>query len=417
VKTCVALLVLVLAACGGGSTASPDASPGRSPGRSPGTSPGTSPATARDDSASNTVDPAPPPDSVAGTTAPSDAPATTAPPSSEPFDLESLPELIAAVGDALYSATPDPIPPLGLAMALGGFPLEIPAPEGSALYDITARFQGVEQGTRETSFEYRVVGPGGAVPDVDLNLDDNGPGSLQLIDVYDPVMTALGFSRTNSTASDPGGPGGPNSVNHVYVPTEPVGTFNGVTGSTGNVFVWADEDINGGSYSGDPILAGYRIEVDVDTVDDDSPPVPLLDALAATLPTPEAARLVAGELRLQRRPPDSFTIDRGEFYIALVLEWEASAEMFDDIVAFYADGSVITPPLLPAAASFFDEGEYEPAEMSVYNGTDHHLDLLLLERYPGLLAIEAPAEPGAPVVMRLDVDLDSIAPPLSAPAG
>ncbi|NND74681.1 MAG: hypothetical protein HKN44_06700 [Ilumatobacter sp.] len=407
-KTLVIALV-VLAACGG-SDAAPDATPSPVVETEPEPVSDTVPVSdTSDGQVAATTDPEPASDTVPVSDT-NDAPAANTPEPPPGVDLADLPTLIASV-EAALAGTGDP---LEMAQTLGGFPLDIPAPEGSTLYDISSRFQRLEQGTRETSFEYTTAGPGGNVPDVDINLDDNGPGSVQIIDVYDPVMAALGFERNASTASDPGEPGGPNSVNHVYVPETPVGTFNGIAGSAGNVFIWTDEDINGGSFSSEPILGGYRIDVDIDTSEDAPVPVPLLEALTAAVPTPDGMPLVAGEARIQRRSPDAFQIDRGAMYVAVRLEWEA--DDFDDVVAYYADGSVFADPLMAAEASFFNDGEYEPAEMYVYDGTDRRQSVLLLQRYEGLLGIDAPEEADGPVRITLDLDLDSIAPKLSAPS-
>lgn len=346
-----------------------------------------------------------PDDSVADT-----HPATTTMPDERPFEPADLPEIVAEVVAARGGAGA----PLDAARALGGFPLDVPAPEGSTLFDVTTRFQQVEQGTRETTFQYTAAGPGGNVPDVDITLDGNGPGSAQLIDVYDPVMVALGFSRTASTASDPGEPGGPNSVNHVYVPDEPIGTFNGIAGSAGNVFVWTDEDISGGSFGDEPIIGGYRIDIEIDTSEDDAVPVPVLAALADAFPVTDSMVLTSGELRTIRRSPDAFEIERGELYVAIRLEWEAPAEAFEEIVGFYSDTAVIDAPLAAAEPSFFADGEYEPAELTVYDVTDRRLPILLLDRYRGLLSIDAPDD--GPLAVTLDIDLDSVAPVLRAPS-
>ena len=410
-------LVLALTACGGG-----DDEPAARPADTT-TSVETTGLTS-DTTAPTTTAPAPTTTAAAGaTTAPPVAtdPATTAAPTTVPapepvaFDLASLPTLVEQLADLTA------LDPLEYAMALG-FPIEVGVPDGSTLYRVDATVDARETDAgpiNEVDTAYSVIAPGGTIPDVDIELDDNGPGSVQVTEVWDPIMTALGYERTNSTASDPGDPGGPNSVNHVYVPTPAAATdVNGVPADIGTVFVWADEDLTGASYdsSNPPLQGGYRIDLSAD-VGPDAVPVPILAAIIDAMPVPDGATLTDAALRIQPRSPDSFDADKGPNYLDVTIEWAAPAGMGpDDLAAFYTDeASFDGEALIAAEVPLSGEGPYRLAEVAAYGDTDYRLALLLVQRYGGWLSLAAPYEAGDPAEISYHVTLNptdtELAPP------
>jgi hypothetical protein len=352
----------------------------------------------------------------ATTAVPDDAPPTTIAPPAPAFDLSTIPDLVATIDQAF---TDPAIAPLSVAQQMIGFPYAIPVPDGSTLYQFSAGLTWADDDGDRYRLEYWATAPGGAVPDVDINLDGNGPGSAQIVDVWDPIMAELGFTRTNSTASDPGDPGGPNSVNHVYVADTPDQTFNGVPGTVSPIFVWADEDINGGTYSGEPVLGGYRIDLEIDTAHDAGVPIPFANALLEVLPLPPGVALADLDIDLRARTSSSFDADKGLHYVSVHLEWEAPAAMLDDIIAFYsspADVFTDEPTLLAGREDFFTEGVILRSELSDYDVDGKRLDLLLLRRYEGRLGIDASSDGTEPMTLFVDFDLDTIAPTLDLPA-
>lgn len=385
---------LVLAACGGGNDAEPAGTAG-----GPETTSAPEATTTTSDAGTTTT--APPTDETTSTAA-----ATTTVPEPEPavFDLAELPPLITDLESAVTSGDP-----LELARRIGGFPFEIPVPEGSVIDRIDTDVRAADDVVFH-EFTYSAVAPGGVVPDVDITLDDNGPGSVEITEIWDPIMAELGFERANSTASDPGDPGGPNSVNHVYVPTEgaPAGV-NGVPATVGNVFVWSDEDVTGAASGLDPRdpVGGYRIDADAELAPSGPLGVPLLAAIGGLVPLPDGASLDRAVLRLETRAPDAYEIDRGAHYVSISFEWTAApTATVDDVATFYADPLIFVDDLMAAEPSFFEDGVYEPAEIGAYGDADRRLPLLLLRRYEGTLWIEAPSEADDPVTISYDVALN-----------
>jgi hypothetical protein len=404
-------LCLTAVACGGGpsdgtSTADSDSAI---------TTDEVDPTVATEAEAGSTTDPASTVDDTPTTDPP--APTTTAAPDPEPrsFDLATLPDLL----DSAVRATTDPtIAPLSIAQQLIGFPLEIPVPEGSRLYSFAVHLNFGADGSR-FEFGYDAIGPGDVVPDIDITLDQNGPGSLQIIETWDPIMAALGFERANSTASDPGDPGGPNSVNHVYVTSTPAGVFNGVPGEVAPVFVWSTEDLNGWSYSPDrEVLAGFDIDVDIETAPGAGIPVPIVSALLELLTMPDRLELSDAGVDLRSRSADSYDADKGLTYLEMFVEWEAPADMLDAVVAFFDDLTAMFPDeqtLMAGEEAFSDGGTIAPTEWYDSGDADKRLELLLLRRYDATLAIDASSDGVEPMTVRLRIVADPVAPVLDMP--
>lgn len=410
IATAFAVGCLVLAACGGDdatpAVTDPPPATDRATTATPDAAPDAAPATGAATTGPAETDPP--------ATTRSPAPTTTAPVS---FDLATLPELIER---SLLATTDATIAPLEIARRLLGFPYDIPVPEGSTLYEASVDPGFYDDGDH-FSFSYLAVAPGGVVPDIDITLDDNGPGSVQIIEIWDPIMAGLGFGRQNSTASDPGEPGGPNSINHVYTTPEPQGIFNGVPGEVQPVFVWSTEDLNGWSYRSEvEMLAGYQVDVAIATAPGAGVPIPIVAGLLELMPVPEGLALSDADVDLRRRSPDSYDADLGLVYLSVFLEWEAAPGALGALLDFYGDpaGVFADEALLMAGEDdFFDPGTIVRTEWTEYGSTGHRLGLLLLQRYGATLGIEAGSDPSAPIRISLQVQIDPAAGPLTPPPG
>lgn len=336
------------------------------------------------------------------------APTTTVAPAPDPFDLTALPDLVAAADAAVGDPTVDPF---GVVDDIVGFPVPIPVPDGSTLLQFDAILSFVsEDGTTGWNARYDAVAPGGAVDDIDLALDGNGPGSQQVIDIYDPIMADLGFERKNSTASDPGDSGGPNSVNHVYVAPDPAWDVNGVPATLDPLFIWSSEDVNGWAYDDSLAeLGGYTVDIGFDTATSESTPFPLANAVLDAFPVADGLELSDLSISMRERSADSFSIDKGATYLDVVLEWEAPADALDAIVGFYADPAALFTDeavLMAGEDDFFNEGAIARTESYAYDTTDTRLDMLLLQRYGALFGIDASDDGIEPVTLRLDIELN-----------
>jgi hypothetical protein len=273
-----------------------------------------------------------------------------------------------------------------------------------------------DDGSTGWNARYDVVAPGGAVDDIDLALDSNGPGSQQVIDIFDPIMTDLGFERTNSTASDPGDTGGPSSVNHVYVAADPAWDVNGVPATLDPLFIWSSEDINGWAYNDSLAeLGGYTVDVGFDseaaTMLTNAPatPFPLANAVIEAFPLPTGLGLSDLSISLRSRSASSFSIDKGDTYLNVVITWQSLPGFFDDIVAFYADPATAftnESVFMAGEDDFFNEGTIARTEPYAYDTTDTRLDVLLLQRYGALFGIDASDDGIEPVSIRLDIELN-----------
>lgn len=346
------------------------------------------------------------------------APTTTMAPAPEPFDLSSLPALVAAADAAATDATIDPF---SVVDDIVGLPLPIPVPEGSTLYQFDVdRYQIPEDDIVGWSTRYDVIAPGGVVDDIDLDLDGNGPGSQQVIDLFDPIMSDLGFERKNSTASDPGDSGGPSSVNHVYVALDPAIDVHGTEVLLDPVFIWSSEDINGWAYRDTrPELAGYSVDVGFETAQDDTIPFPLAEALLEAFPLPDGVELNDVMMSMRNRDADAFSIDDGATYIEVVFAWDAPADALDEVTAFYADPTSVfidEAVFMAGEDDFFDDGTIARTEPYVYDTTGLRLDVLLLQQYGGLFGIDASEDGVEPVELQLSITLNPNDTPLEFPA-
>ena len=178
--------------------------------------------------------------------------------------------------------------------------------------------------------------------DVDINLDDNGPGAAALRETYDPIMATLGFSYSNSTASDPGDPGGPNSVNHVYVADTGAIRVGGVERVADPLFVWLDDDLVG--FEDGVMTPGFQIDIGAE-VPMGEVPVAILAEVIEAMPDIEGAALGSADLDGRTRPADSFAAEWGLRYLAIDLTWSidpvSGAALLDTIADRFEDPRLI----------------------------------------------------------------------------
>jgi hypothetical protein len=396
------VVTMVVAACGGGGSGDDPVATGPVATPTPATAP-----TVTDEPAGTD---APALTETTDQPEPTPEPTEVAQPSPEPLALTDISTLV----DALQPGTDGT--PLEIARQVIGFPYEIPVPDSATLYGVMVRVLAAEGATGDIldhEFGYAAVDP---IADIDITLDDNGAGSVEVVDLFDPVMADIGFERAGSTASDPGGPGGPNSVNHVYVPTAPTVEVNGVVGVPGNVLVWATENLEGrGEGSEEQLLSGRRVDADIEVDSNDGFAVPLLAAIADAFPAPDAAVLADGQIRTITRPDDSFDIDKGKVYLDLTIGWNVEASFEDVVALFDGPNRLDAGAVLGAETSFFEPTRWEVTEGSLFDDGDWRRSVLLAERYDAMLRVDAPDEPGGPVEITLDVGLDPVAPVLLPP--
>lgn len=309
--------------------------------------------------------------------------------------MDELPQLIADFDAAATDATIDP---LGLAERITGHPLEVGVPDGATLQEVDVRSRVRDDGTWEWDWYYSAVA-GPDPGDVDIDQEDRGPGSVALRETYDPIMAALAFDHVASTASDPGDPGGPNSVNHVYERESGTLRIAGTERVIDPVFIWLFDDLVG--FDDGVETPGYRHDLTAELPPNEVP-VRLLDDVIGATPLPAGAEVESLTIRSLTRDDSSFDAEYGLRYLQLDLQWvvppDVGLALAGTIVDAFAD-----PRLQPRRPSFFEEGASEPSMVSETSG-GWRLDVLLLDRYPGTLTLDADDESGAELRLRAVIE-------------
>jgi len=316
------------------------------------------------------------------------------------MDPGEIPDLVGKWADAIEDPGSDP---LELAQLLIGFPVPVGVPEGSTAWRVDLEMRSNEAGWNwEWRYSAHVPEP---VGDVDITLDDNGPGAVRLREIYDPILAELGWTYSNSTGSDPGDRGGPNSVNHVYRSDSgalEVGSFDA---SPSPLFVWLDEDLVFGEEAQRP---GYQMDVGA-TMEPGLIPVPLVRTLLDGLPALPGAELTSLDFFSFERLETSFAAEFGLYYLDLVVIFEFS--LADEAVAQELFLALDGPVMRAGSESFFDPGFYQATEPLMYNGTDWTLELLVLDRYPASVRFETDDVTGV-VAARIEVAFEPLRPAL-----
>ncbi len=383
-----ATLVLIAGACGADSeptTGSDD----------------TSPSTEAPPAPDAPADDAPDVSQVPAETTTSTTTTTTepAPAGPEPLALDAIPALVGAWGDG----TGDP---LGLAQEIIAFPLPIPAPDGTTPYAISVDLLTGDPGTPwEWSWRYEVLA-NDSIPDIDIDLDDMGPGAVALRERYDPIMADLGWSYSNSTGSDPSsGAGGPQSVNHVYRSDTETITANGLTATPKPVFVWADEEqVFGGG------IPGFRIDVPLE-FEAGVIPVPLAQAVLDAFPAVDGATLADVAIDSRDRPETSFNAQYGLRYIELSLVWALPADTVETAKTTFSTD--LGSAFAAGGESFFDPGFFA-AEAPIESGDRWSQPVVFSDRYEGTVTVEPGSDGDFTATLDLRLEPERVV--LQAPA-
>jgi len=325
------------------------------------------------------------------TAAPTTTTTTTEAPPPEPstLALDDIPGLVVAWGEG----TGDP---LELAQDIIAFPLAIPTPANTTPLHISVdMFGGDPESPWRWDWTYEVLSSD-PMPDIDIHAEESSPGNVALREFYDPIMTDLGWSYSNSTGSDPGDVGGPNSINHVYRSDAETIAANGLTATPKPAFVWADEEQVFGEG-----VPGYQVDVPLE-FEPDVIPVPIIATIIAELPEIEGAQLVDVRLASWNRPDTSFDAEYGLRYFEVTMEWSLPPGAADDTKTLFSTG--LGPSAFFAGEeSFFDPGFVEPVEPRVFDD-DWTQPIVFLDRYEGTVDISGDDAAGA--TLELDITLE-----------
>ncbi|MEM9517720.1 MAG: hypothetical protein AAGA37_00235 [Actinomycetota bacterium] len=303
-----------------------------------------------------------------------------------------LPDLVVAWGNETGA-------PLDLAQRLIGFPLDIAPPGSTTPAAVDLRLRVADDGAWRWEWSYSAFAAAGTVQDIDTELPEGGPGTIEGRLHYDPLFEALGWRNVGQVISDPSsGGGGPQSVNWAY-------SFNGENLQIGGIATqptsaraWVDEDIGFNETEGNP---GHRVDINAE-VSSGSIPTPLIASLLSNLPTVDG-ELIALSLRSFTRSPDSFNADEGLRYLVLSVEWQLNSADPEAAGARYLS-ALSNSVLQEGDESFFDEGVIEVRPPSVGGSRDWQQSVVLLDRYLGTISMDQ-GDNGA-VIAELDIDLE-----------
>lgn len=317
------------------------------------------------------------------TTTTTEAPATTTTLAAiATMDVDDIPDLVTEWADGSR-------PTLDLVTDIIGFPIAVGPPSDGGAYNLQVDMEGsdpAEPWTWDWFYETIAADPTG---NIDIALDDNGPGSVALREFYDPAMADLGWSYSNSTGSDPSsGAGGPQSINHVYQSDSGTIALGPVEGAAKPMFVWASEHLG---FSDEPDLPGYRIGLSADAPADDIH-VPMLAALADDIPVIADARLIDISLRSQQRSDDSFSAEYGLRYFEIEFTYELTPDSAVEAQQAYLD-ALPSGIYQAGEESFFEPGTIESAD-PIEVGDRWTQSVVVLDRYEGSIEVEPDPETG-----------------------
>lgn len=254
-------------------------------------------------------------------------------------------------------------------------------------------------------WSYQALSP---IAEIDLDLDDGGPGSTNTAAIHDPIMADLGWQRKARVGSSPGsGIDAPQSVNFAYVPDFEELSIGDLTATPVVAKAWADEELNFGRGPDGP---GYRIDLEA-TLAPGLIPVPTLATLIGNLPSVADATLTRVILRSRERSPDSFDADFGLHYIEVQLEFDLPNGSADTAYEAYStglDGEIYHV----GSEDMLTPGTIRPSDPYVYNDTWSQ-DVVVLGRYPGLIKVIADQVTGdaeASVRITLDPNREELVP-------
>ncbi|MGB0114853.1 MAG: hypothetical protein WBP59_16665 [Ilumatobacteraceae bacterium] len=337
--------------------------------------------------------------------APADAPVDAG--STSAVGLDELPELLLVLEESASSG----VAPLAVAKAFG-FPFDLAMPDGSTLERVEiaiSRRDDLEPAAVNHDFYYAAIAPGGAIPAIDGEADDHGPGAAHLREVFDESLGGLGYDRADdSNVTGPREPGGPSRVSWRYRATDDSPTSaNGVAVTSDNVMVLADEDISHATRDdppGEP-QAGYAVSMPVLADANEPVIVPILAELIAAVPLPNGALLDRARMYTSTRASTSPLVELGRRYGNVRIEWLVPAMSIDETEAFYANDAVFADDrLVIAEPSSDDESAAVAATLEPYGEDQLRGPLMLLGRHSGVMTVE-PADGEDPVTVTIDISL------------
>ena len=381
-------LALAATACGGGDNGSEDepvaAAPEATTGAAEETTTTTTAATAADEPAETTT---------TSTTTTTTTTTTTIPASTLPATtVTDLPDLVVTWGNG----TGDP---LDLAQRIIGFPLEVAPPGDTAPADLDLRLRTGDPSVWRWEWIYRAFSTPGSVQDIDTELPEGGPGTIEGRLYYDPLFESLGWRNVAQVISDPSsGGGGPQSVNWAYEDNDGVLVIGTLETEPTSARAWVDEDIGFGPTEGTP---GHQIEINVLTPVG-TVPVPVIDSLLTQLPAVDGS-LRDLVFRTFTRSADSFGAEEGLRYLELDLEWSVSATSPDTAGEAYL-AALPGTVLQEGEESFFDEGIIEVRPPLTGGFRDWTQSVILLDRYPGSISMDLEEDGSITATLELNLE-------------
>lgn len=331
---------------------------------------------------------------VTATTIPSTTTAVEPSPTTE-VDLpavtaDAFPDLVVAWADADGD-------PLELARRLIGFPLDVAVPADATPFDLGLRMRrDIESGSAR--WEWRYGATVSSVGQIDAELPEGGPGTIEGRLHYDPLFDALGWRTVSQVISDPSnGGGGPQSVNWAYEKADPVLVVDGVELEVVVGRAWVDEDLD---YRDGTDRPGHEVEVTLRTTSD-AVLVPFLTLVDEALAMP-GALLLETNLASYERPPDSYAAEEGLRYLELELVYVVDDRPDDalrDRLSTRLAGSVFQP----GEESSFDEG-FIRTVLTDPLAEDWRQPVVFLDRYPGRIEITPLPDSQAEVLVRVTLE-------------
>jgi len=319
------------------------------------------------------------------------------------IDLAEIPDLIVEWGTGDGD-------PLEIARRLIGFPLEIGPPPGSTPYRVDLRLFG-EDTAREWRWEwtYESFAAPGVVQEIDADLPEGGPGTIEGRLHFDPQFRAFGWSNAAQVISDPSsGGGGPQSVNWSFSDDDGAFRLGDIDATPVSARAWADEDID--IRAGDP-RPGHQVEITLES-QPNVIPVPLLEELYRALPVAPGARLATVDFRSFERSPDSFGADLGLRYLELRFVSEllpGSAEAAREI---YSTGLAGTPYQM-GDLDLVNDGEIWVTEGRVDGNGVWRQPVIVLDRYEAEIGVWTNDD--GTVMSEVDITFEPARMPLEQP--
>lgn len=392
-----ALIAGVATACGGGSNDTTTPATTATPMETT-----TSTIAASTTTAAPTTTTEAPADPVAdATTTTTEAPLEPAP--VPEIDLAEIPDLIGEWGTGDGD-------PLEIARRLIGFPLEIGPPPGSTPYRVDLRLFG-EDTAREWRWEwtYESFAAPGVVQEIDANLPEGGPGTIEGRLHFDPQFRAFGWSNAAQVISDPSsGGGGPQSVNWSFSDDDGAFRLGDIDATPVSARAWADEDID--IRDGDP-RPGHQVEITLET-QPDVIPVPLLEELYGALPVAPGARLTTVDFRSFDRSPDSFGADLGLRYLELRFVSELLPDSAEAVREIYSTGLAGTPYQM-GDLDHVNDGEIWVTEGRVDGNGVWRQPVIVLDRYEAEISVWTNDD--GTVMSEVDITFEPARMPLEQP--